>query len=208
MQNAIIVVLGCSLEVKTAKGEKYYLPTAVLKNRLDKTLDVFDEMRKSYNTFILVSGRGRDEASEAEVMKKYLMVNGIGSSTIVMENRSMNTLENCTESFIEIYHRFFDGDNIGVDGYTESRPRIGDKLVIVTSDFHIPRTRRIFEYFGSEKIFDISFVGSETPESERSIRETRERITNIEARLKIYPEEQILNLFKDLLREVKDVEHS
>lgn len=80
-----VIVLGYGI-----KGGK--IP-AMLKNRLEKVLEYHT---KNPDAVIIVSGGRGDEnkPSEAEVMKNYLLANGIDSGKIIEENKSRTTVEN------------------------------------------------------------------------------------------------------------------
>ena len=80
-----VIVLGYGV-----KGEK--IP-AMLKNRLDKVLEYHTV---NPDAVIIVSGGRGDEnkASEAEVMKNYLVSEGIESGKIIKEDKSRTTVEN------------------------------------------------------------------------------------------------------------------
>lgn len=80
-----VIVLGYG--VKSGKI------TAMLKNRLEKVLEYH---AKNPDAVIIVSGGRGDEnkPSEAEVMKNYLLANGIESDKIIEENKSRTTVEN------------------------------------------------------------------------------------------------------------------
>ena len=80
-----VIVLGYGV-----KGEK--IP-AMLKNRLDKVLEYH---AKNPDAAIIVSGGRGDENkdSEAEVMKNYLVSEGIESCKIIKEDKSRTTVEN------------------------------------------------------------------------------------------------------------------
>jgi uncharacterized SAM-binding protein YcdF (DUF218 family) len=80
-----IIVLGCQV-----KGT---VPSPFLQRRLKEGIRLYKE---GYGKHIIVSGgQGPGEdISEAEAMKKYLLDNGIDEASIIMEDKSKNTMEN------------------------------------------------------------------------------------------------------------------
>ncbi len=69
-----------------------------LKNRVDKAIEFAKEQKintKKDIIYIPSGGKGNDEPiSEAEAMKKYLIEKGISEENIIIENKSINTLQN------------------------------------------------------------------------------------------------------------------
>ncbi len=110
-----VIVLGAGL----LDGHRV---SKLLADRLDKGAAVF---RKNLPdcTLICSGGQGADESlSEAEAMRDYLVSNGIPSESVLMEDRSTDTMENVT------YCR-----NL-ING------RDGEKsVVVVSNDYHILR---------------------------------------------------------------------
>lgn len=80
-----IIVLGCQV-----KGT---VPSPFLAARLDEGIRLF---KKGYSNYIIVSGgKGTgEEISEAEAMKNYLESKGIDKNKIIMEDKSLSTMEN------------------------------------------------------------------------------------------------------------------
>lgn len=80
-----IIVLGCQV-----KGT---VPSPFLAARLDEGIRLFKE---GYSNYIIVSGgKGTgEEISEAEAMKNYLVTKGIDKNKIIMEDKSLSTMEN------------------------------------------------------------------------------------------------------------------
>lgn len=99
----------------------------VLAGRLDKAMELYSDFEKKPK--IIVSG-GRSSTGlypEAELMEQYLLERGIPQKMIVVEKESINTIQNLEFSAIKI-RQIWQKDN---------RPRV----IIVTSDYHIPRTK-------------------------------------------------------------------
>lgn len=86
-----IIILGCRIK-------KDGTLTPLLKSRVDRALK-FRNIQKNNNgkdlKFVVSGGKGNDEViSEAEAMKRYLLLNGISEKDILIENKSKNTYEN------------------------------------------------------------------------------------------------------------------
>ena len=84
-----IIVLGAKLIGKE--------PSTMLRLRLDKAVELYHQ---NYGSTIIVSGgQGQDEiASEASVMKNYLITQGIPETQIFLEDQSYNTQQNLANS--------------------------------------------------------------------------------------------------------------
>ena len=86
-----IIILGCRIK-------KDGTLTPLLKSRVDRALK-FRNIQKNNNgkdlKFVVSGGKGNDEViSEAEAMRRYLLLNGISEKDILIENKSKNTYEN------------------------------------------------------------------------------------------------------------------
>mmetsp|Transcript_19267 Transcript_19267/g.67058 ORF Transcript_19267/g.67058 Transcript_19267/m.67058 type:complete len:623 (-) Transcript_19267:257-2125(-) len=77
--------------------------------------------------------------SEAEVMRNLLREFGVPDSKIILEPRSLNTLQNAWESLPML-------------------PQDCDEIFLVTSDFHMPRSAYLFEAVSASKDMQISVV--------------------------------------------------
>lgn len=99
----------------------------ILAGRLDKTIELYDNFE--IKPKIIVSGgrSNKDVATEAELMQDYLLEKGIPLEKIVIEDESRNTIQNLEFSSIKIRDIW----------QKDMRPRV----IIVTSDYHIPRTK-------------------------------------------------------------------
>lgn len=113
-QEDAVIVLGAGI-----RGTE---PGRELQSRLDRAIEYHG---KNPDALIVVSGgKGADESvSEAEVMKTYLLKNGIPADLIIKEDRSSSTLENFTFSKDILDQRF--GSEY--------------RIAYVTNDFHILR---------------------------------------------------------------------
>ena len=103
-------------------------PSEVLRRRLDGALEY---LRENPDTIVIVSGgQGSNEpVSEAAGMRQYLVDAGISDERILTEDRSTNTAENLA----------FSGRLLDVSG---------DRVVIVTNNFHMFRALKIAEKQG------------------------------------------------------------
>lgn len=132
-----IIVLG--------SGSPGCTVSPTLKARLDKALTL---ARNVPGVPVVVSG-GRDfggmDCTEAGLMADYLAAQGLASERLILEDRSTSTDENLRFSRRLLTQR-------GVD--------ITGPLVIVTSDFHVPRAERIARKAG---FASVSGVGAPTP---------------------------------------------
>ena len=130
--NATVVVLGCKVE-----GDS---PSLMLRRRLDAALPYLQSYPEAQ--CVVAGGQGENEDyTEAYVMRKYLVEQGIDPSRIHMENRSTDTRENLLYTW----------DLLG----GEDRP-----IAIATDGFHQMRGR----YYGKSAGFtQISALPSPTP---------------------------------------------
>ncbi|AKP67234.1 YdcF family protein [Companilactobacillus ginsenosidimutans] len=106
----------------------------ILMSRLEKTLEVYHSMDDK--PLIIVSG-GRSSISkiqESTIMREFLLEQGVPDSSIIVEGKSINTAENLEYSSILIRNHW----------EADSNPSI----VIVTSEFHIPRAKRLTKRIG------------------------------------------------------------
>lgn len=101
-----------------------------LKLRLDKALEYY---KKNKDIDIIVSGgQGKDEVTtEALAMKNYLVENGVNEENIILEDKATTTLENIIFSK-EIMEDL----------------NLGNRALIVTSDYHLFRGRFIASILG------------------------------------------------------------
>lgn len=130
----IISLLGLSFNTQNADylivlGHKLHnnKPDDVLKNRLRKALKYIDSNESC--TIILSGGITKDNTiSEAEVMKTYLIKNGVNSNRIILEDKSIDTIEN-----IKNCKKYIDKNA---------------KIVVLSSSYHTLRARMICNMCG------------------------------------------------------------
>lgn len=126
-----IIVLGFELD----NGKM----TSILESRLDEAIKLY----KENPTKIVVSGgNSKGGITEAEVMEKYVIDNGVGKDEIIKEEKSTNTIGNA----------FYIKKDI-------IEPNNWKSITIVTSDFHIERTKFTFnKVLGNG--YDIDVIGT------------------------------------------------
>ncbi|QNU67751.1 YdcF family protein [Ruminiclostridium herbifermentans] len=121
-----VIVLGAGL-----KGDK---PTLVLQERLNYTIEY---LNKNTDAIAVVSGgQGIGEIiTEAEGMKRYLIAHGISENRIIKEEKSTSTYENMIFS---------------KKVYEETTGKELDKVMIITNDFHMFRSKHLAKRVGLE----------------------------------------------------------
>ncbi|MDR7073432.1 YdcF family protein [Fictibacillus barbaricus] len=108
-------------------GTKNNRPGAVLKGRLDKALDYAEDHKDLH--FIVSGGLGfRKTESEGAIMKSYLVKHGVDPERVKIEGKATSTYENLL--------------------YSEPLINPGANVLIVTSDFHLFRTKMIAKRLG------------------------------------------------------------
>ncbi|MGC6770176.1 YdcF family protein [Enterococcus sp. LJL128] len=128
-----ILILGA--QVRGSSKETAY-PSTVLTERLDTALPFIN---KNPNSIIIVcGGQGADEPdSEANVMADYLIDKGIDADRLIREDSSTRTKENIVNA--------------------QKKRELG-KTVIVTSDFHIYRSKLLARRLGIKEISGLPAV--------------------------------------------------
>ncbi|WP_443946116.1 YdcF family protein [Pedobacter sp. AW1-32] len=105
-------------------------------DRLFQAIKLYKKGKIKY--FLLSSGNANliDNAiKEAELAKVYLKGLGIPDSSIWIENQSRNTIENAKFSLALVHQKRPEG-----------------KILVITSAWHIPRTKMIFNRFATQPI--------------------------------------------------------
>jgi uncharacterized SAM-binding protein YcdF (DUF218 family) len=130
-----VIVLGCGI---WPDGR----PTLALISRLDKSIEYYE--KNPDITVIVSGGQGSNEPfAEASAMESYLLERGIPGNKIVIEDKSSSTREN-----FEFSRKLID---------IPSGERV--KIVFITNDFHVLRSRILAERFG----FDAYSISAPTP---------------------------------------------
>lgn len=103
----------------------------IMEHRANDAIELYKE--GILDTLVLTGGIGffskNREDSEASVMRKYMISNGVSDENIIVEDKSRNTFENMNNSVKMIE------DASGKDG----------NIVIVTSDFHSKRSKGMLQ---------------------------------------------------------------
>ncbi len=117
----IIIVLGGGI------SKEGILPQWV-EERLDHAAKLYVDQKLPK---LLMSGKGRDNfpIAEADAMKAYLVAKGLSATDILTETLSTDTLQNAF--FCKTMH--LDPLNLS-------------DILVITNQFHIKRTRQIFEF--------------------------------------------------------------
>lgn len=126
-----IIVLGAQVR---PNGE----PSVQLAWRLDASIEAW---KKHHCVIVVCGAQGSDEpCTEASAMKAYLVARGIPESEILMDGSSFNTRQNIANAAKALEGRAI------------------RKVLVVTSDFHLPRSIALAEDAG----FEASGLGSRT----------------------------------------------
>lgn len=131
-QAVAMIILGSQVQNKQ--------PSPALKNRLDTALKY--QQQFPHIKIVVTGGIGSGEQySEAEVMGEYLQQHGISASRIILEDQSTSTELNLQNSVALLKQHQID---------------IHQPILLVTSDFHTIRAKKIAEKIGYRQIQTIS----------------------------------------------------
>lgn len=165
----VVVILGCKRRLPLSKetndkkektkeiDESYHLYS-----RLKKGLEVYNSI-KDPEKFIICSGG----VGEAESMKEFLLSQNKGIALkIMLENQSLNTIENCVYTYNLLKSWYFSDPHLDArskEGLSlhlsdflsedEEKDKIKDidlqnlTIHLVTNDYHIKRSEIIFHHF-------------------------------------------------------------
>ena len=122
---AAVIVLGCAVR----QGR----PSPTLARRLDAALALAAEHPDA--VFVVTGGLGQDGATEASVMRSYLLDRGIPPARIIADEHALNTEENIANALALL-------DRAGVAG----------PVAVVSSDYHLLRTLGIARGLGRDLI--------------------------------------------------------
>lgn len=149
--NDYAIVLGAKVNNVT--------PSLSLRYRLESALAYANEYPTV--TLVLSGGQGPDEAiTEAEAMKNYLIANGIDEKRLIVEGKSTSTYENILFS-------------------TELMPSTVKSFTIITSNYHLARSKKIAKELG----FETDVIAAKTPEVVAGKLKTRERLALVKSYL-------------------------
>jgi len=127
-----IIVLGNSPNINDR-------PNFILKSRLDKAIELY---KSGYSKNLIFTGAVMNGSkSEAEMMKQYSIARGVLESDIIKEEVATSTVENIifTQKIIDNSPNLLGGTNL-----------------ILTSNFHVKRTRKICHALGIKNIEVVS----------------------------------------------------
>ncbi|WP_035179355.1 YdcF family protein [Alkalihalobacterium bogoriense] len=120
----VAVVLGNKVDVDGTPAKR-------LQARLDKAIELFEE---GYFPYIIVSGgTGKEGFDEAEVMKVYLVKQGIPEEVIIKDNQGYNSFMTAENSKTIM-------DELDLNS-----------VMVISQYFHITRTKLAFEKIGFDK---------------------------------------------------------
>ncbi len=148
-----VIVLGAQV-----RGDK---PSRSLQKRLDTALDYAEN---NPNTMLVLSGGQGDgeDISEARAMFEYLQYNGIPAERMLLEDQSVNTVQNITFSTKVIerqeHYKALAAQEMLMESFRE-RPKGDIKIAVLTSDFHVFRAKSIAKKLG---VFNVSGIAAPT----------------------------------------------
>lgn len=150
-----VIVLGARVKEHTVSNS--------LKKRLDKAMEYAEHNPDTI--LVLSGGKGPGEsASEAEVMYQYLVYNGIRPEQLLVEDRSVSTVENIAYSKVVIErHRLqkklergpFPREPRQAPGpyvMAEDKPI---EIGVLTSNYHVYRARKTARRWGFDNVYGI-----------------------------------------------------
>ncbi len=128
-----IIVLGAKIRGETV--------SKALADRLDAAYEYASKEGNEHVLIIVSGGQGEDEiTTEAKVMKDYLVAKGIDEERILMEDKSVNTMQNLKFSY-EIIK-----EELGEEA----------KIAICTSNFHVYRATLLAENMGLKNVSGVA----------------------------------------------------
>lgn len=97
----------------------------MLKDRMDRALEVFDDFKAEY---LILTGDGKAKYSETSAMSDYAVKYGVGGESIIIDNEGYSTYESV--------------DNI------KKMINNGDKVIFISQKYHLYRTLFIAKELG------------------------------------------------------------
>ena len=145
-----VIILGARV-----KGEK---PAKSLMERIKAATKYLK--KKPEVKVIATGGKGKNEGiAEGVAIKRELLKNGIGEDRIILEDKSKNTVENFRFSLEKIRN----SEN-GKNKNSENNGNRKIKVLIVTNDYHIFRSKNIARKVGFDnKDYEIYGLPAKTP---------------------------------------------
>ena len=145
-----VIILGARV-----KGEK---PAKSLMERIKAATEY---LKKNPEVKVIATGgNGKNEGiAEGVAIKRELLKNGISEDRIILENKSKNTVENFRFSLEKIRN----SEN-GKNKNSENNGNRKIKVLIVTNDYHIFRSKNIARKVGFDnKDYEIYGLPAKTP---------------------------------------------
>ena len=155
MTTNIIVVLGCSRGIVSDQHDDSVVwkidPHGHLTSRLNLALLTWSSLSTENKIIVCSGGKSKTRyVSESYLMKEWLVDKGVPAHRIFEESNSKSTIQNCVFTYRSLgkwfstkpmLHRF--------DLYSALIPvNVNDITIhLVTSDYHVKRSRQIFEFF-------------------------------------------------------------
>ena len=145
-----VIILGARV-----KGEK---PAKSLMERIKAATEYLKENPEV--KVIATGGKGKNEGiAEGIAIKRELLKNGISEDRIILEDKSKNTVENFRFSLEKIRN----SEN-GKNKNSENNGNRKIKVLIVTNDYHIFRSKNIARKVGFDnKDYEIYGLPAKTP---------------------------------------------
>ena len=145
-----VIILGARV-----KGEK---PAKSLMERIKAATEYLKENPEV--KVIATGGKGKNEGiAEGVAIKRELLKNGISEDRIILEDKSKNTVENFRFSLEKIRN----SEN-GKNKNSENNGNRKIKVLIVTNDYHIFRSKNIARKVGFDnKDYEIYGLPAKTP---------------------------------------------
>ncbi len=128
-----IVVLGGILNADLSLNEW-------TKARVDTAYDLYQE---DPTRTIILSGKGPRAHTEAQTMRDYLLEKGVPSENIVLEEKSMSTIQNALYTF-----ELLDKTTVPTD------------IILVTNHFHMNRSLAWFNFVFADSGINIAFYAA------------------------------------------------
>jgi len=141
-----IVLTGVTNLSKTANDRTFFNKGA---DRITHALQLYQEGK--IKKILITGGQGLNPVnpqSEAEVLKRFLLMTGVPETDVMIEDQSKNTRENAlfTKKFLE---------EKGIDTNQE--------FILVTSAFHMKRSKGCFDKVGLQTVtFPTDYYASDT----------------------------------------------
>lgn len=172
MQKKAVIVLGGGLTIFKQNNQCHYIPSDQVKLRLDKAIQLYENDKVdyiittgNYSKRVEIENSITGPKTEAEVSRKYLL-----------ENYTQNTSNKQFNDFILFENKSF--DTLGNAWFAKKEclePHQITRCYIITSDFHIERSKLIFKWVLGDK-YKLDTISIPTHFTGKSQREKLEKI--------------------------------